>query len=122
MAEPAYLAALTWFRGQIEAKACVCCHSTKAPNGPGNWHVDQPGNFLNGFFDRGLAMSAGWVNTVGFGAYTPDQNNGLVRADEQHPDRSIFVTTDPERVRRIFRLGLSGAFARQRAVALENKR
>ncbi len=102
MADPAYVAELSWLKGQIQSTACVCCHSTMAPKGTSNWYVDQPGNFMNGFFNRGLAMGAGWINTVGFGAYPPEQNNGFVRADVEHPDRPIFVTTDPERVRRFF--------------------
>jgi len=100
--DPTYAAELHWLRGQIEATACVCCHSTRAPEGSSNWYVDQPGNFANGFFTRGLAMGAGWINTVGFGAFPPEKNNGFVRADEAHPNRSIFVTTDPERVQRFF--------------------
>ncbi len=105
--DPAYVAELNWLKGEIQATACVCCHSTKAPNGTSNWYIDQPGNFMNGFFSRGLAMGAGWINTVGFGAYPPEQNNGFLRADPEHPDRSIFVTTDPERVRKFFEAELA---------------
>ncbi len=105
--DPVYAAEVTWLRTQIEATACVCCHSTQAPEGTSNWYVDQPGNFINGFFSRGLAMGAGWINTVGFGAYPPEHNNGFVRADEAHPERSIFVTTDEARVRRFFEAELA---------------
>ena len=105
--DPAYAQELTWLRGQIKSTACVCCHSTKAPEGTSNWFVDQPGNFMNGFYDRGLAMGAGWINTVGFGAYPQEQNNGFMRADEAHPERTIFVTTDSDRVRRFFEAELA---------------
>jgi hypothetical protein len=100
--DPAYTSELTWVKSQIESTACVCCHSTRAPKGSSNWYLEQPGNFINGFFDRGLAMGAGWIDTVGFGAYEPSDNNGFSRASPARPHDSIFVTTDPERMRRFF--------------------
>ena len=107
MNDPVYSGEVRWLRSQIESTACVCCHSTQAPAGTANWYVDQPGNFINGFFNRGLAMGAGWINTVGFGAYLPADNNGFKRANEEHPDWPIFVTTDPERVRAFFEAELA---------------
>lgn len=101
--DAAYVTELSWVKQQVEATACVCCHSTRAPRGTSNWYVDQPGNFLNGFHGRGLAMGAGWINTVGFGAYAAQQNNGFHRADPAHPQRGIFVTTDPARMEAFFR-------------------
>jgi hypothetical protein len=89
-------------RSQIEATACICCHSTRSPRGPSNWYVESPGNFINSFHPRGLAMGAGWINTVGFGAYPPEQNNGFSRATPERPHDSIFVTTDPARMARFF--------------------
>lgn len=100
--EPAYGMEVAWARQQIEATACVCCHSSKAPDGSSNWYVDQPGNFLNGFSNRGLAMGAGWIDTVGFGAYPKEQNNGFSRATPDRPGDSIFVTTDPARMAKLF--------------------
>lgn len=100
--DPGYAAELRWVRQQIEATACVCCHSTRAPEGPSNWFVESEGNFINGFFPRGLAMGAGWIDTVGFGAYPKAQNNGFSRATPQDPTHTIFVTTDDERMRRFF--------------------
>ncbi len=102
MADPAYAAEVNWIKTQINATACVCCHSTKAPEGSSNWYVDQPGNFLNGFFKRGLAMGAGWIDTGGFGTFPVEQNNGFHRATPQTPTETIFVTTDQARVKRIF--------------------
>jgi hypothetical protein len=89
-------------KSQIHSAACVCCHSTLAPQGTSNWYVDQPGNFINGFFDRGIAMGAGFINTVGFGAYPADQNNGFHRANPDDPDDTIFVTTDQPRMKKFF--------------------
>jgi hypothetical protein len=85
----------------------VCCHSTLAPKGTSNWYVDQPGNFINGFYDRGLAMGAGWINTVGFGAFLPSQNNGFFRANPASPNESIFVTTDQPRMKAFFEAELA---------------
>ncbi|MFO0657831.1 MAG: hypothetical protein U0787_22545 [Polyangia bacterium] len=100
--DPTYATEQAWVMSQIKSAACVCCHSTKAPKGPSNWYVDQPGNFLNGFYDRGLAMGAGWLDTVGFGAYPPSENNGFSRATPDNPGHSIFPTQDDARMRRFF--------------------
>ncbi|WNG36717.1 hypothetical protein F0U61_25890 [Archangium violaceum] len=102
MKDPAYVTEVNWVRSQVEATACVCCHSTRAPKGPSNWYVESPGNFINSFNPRGLAMGAGWINTVGFGAYPREHNNGFSRASPERPNDSIFVTTDPARMARFF--------------------
>ncbi|MFY0575341.1 hypothetical protein ACN28S_14100 [Cystobacter fuscus] len=102
MKDPAYAAEVAWVRTQIESTACVCCHSTRAPKGTSNWYVESPGNFINSFNPRGLAMGAGWINTVGFGAYPREHNNGFSRASPERPLDSIFVTTDPDRMARFF--------------------
>ena len=88
-----YVAELAWVRGQIESSACTCCHTESGtPIGPSNWYTDQPGNFMNGFADSGLALGAGWIDSTSFGAYHRDDNNGF--------DRSLsgFPTTDPQRM------------------------
>jgi hypothetical protein len=105
--DPTYVAELTWVKSQIEATACICCHSTRAPKGPSNWFVESPGNFINSFYPRGLAMGAGWINTVSFGAYRPEHNNGFSRASPERPNDSIFVTTDAARIARFFEAELA---------------
>lgn len=100
--DPTYKAEVEWVKGEVMAAACVCCHSTAAPRGASNWYVEQPGNFINGFYDRGLAMGAGWIDTVAFGAYPPEQNNGFSRATPDRPNDPIFPTTDVARMRRFF--------------------
>jgi hypothetical protein len=102
MNDPSYRAEVNWVKSQVESAACVCCHSKTAPNGFSNWYVEQPGNFINGFFDKGIAMGAGWINTASFGAYEPSQNNGFVRASPQNPTHSIFPTTDSARMIKFF--------------------
>ncbi len=107
MKDPTYVAEVNWVRSQIEATACICCHSTRAPQGPSNWYVESPGNFINSFNPRGLAMGAGWINTVSFGAYRPEHNNGFSRASPERPNDSIFVTTDAARIARFFEAELA---------------
>lgn len=102
MSDPAYAAEVEWVKSQITSTACVCCHSTAAPQGTSNWYVESGPNFLNSFFPRGLAMGAGWIDTVGFGAFPPEENNGFTRATPQNPGHTIFVTKDDARMKRIF--------------------
>jgi hypothetical protein len=102
MDDPDYVADVDWVREQVRASACICCHDQQAPNGPSVWDVDAEGNFLNQFHDNGLAMGAGFISTVGFGAWPPEQNNGFARADLDHPHDSIVPTTDMDRMIRIF--------------------
>ncbi len=97
MGDPTYVAELGWVRSQIQASACVCCHSTaNAPSGTSNWYLEAPGNFMDSFFDTGLALGAGWVDSTSFGAYPADQNNGFART------LSGFPSTDPPRMARFF--------------------
>lgn len=102
MSDPAYVGELGWVKKQIEAAACVCCHSTSAPKGPSNWFLESPGNFINSFYDTGIAEGAGWITSVGLGAYPAAQNNGFSRATPIDPNHSIFPTTDDARMRRFF--------------------
>lgn len=102
MQDPAYVQEVEWVKSQVRSTACVCCHSTKAPRGSSNWFLESGPNFANSFFPRGLAMGAGWIDTVGFGAYPKAQNNGFTRATPDNPSHSIFVTTDNARMVRFF--------------------
>jgi hypothetical protein len=107
MDDPVYVAELDWVRGQIRSAGCICCHDNNAPDGPSVFDVDATGNMMNQFNDAGLAMGAGWINTVSFGAYPPEQNNGFERADLDHPGHSIFPTTDMDRMLAFFRSELA---------------
>lgn len=102
MQDAAYVAELTWVKGQIEASACICCHSTRAPKGTSQWFIESPGNFMNSFFPRGIAMGAGWIDSVGFGAYDPADNNGFWRPSPEDPVGTMFPTTDKVRMQRFF--------------------
>lgn len=94
--DPVYVAELDWVKSQIRASSCVCCHSDKAPQGPSNWYLEQPGNFMNGFFDRGLTFGSHWLDSSAFGAYKPEENNGFERVI------SGFPSVDGARMKRFF--------------------
>ncbi|MCB9638399.1 MAG: hypothetical protein H6727_05745 [Myxococcales bacterium] len=102
MKDPEYVKESEWVKAQLRAAACVCCHSTLSPQGPSNWFLESGPNWVNSFGPRGLAMGAGWIDTVGFGAYPPEQNNGFTRATPDNPNHSAFPTTDDARMRRFF--------------------
>ena len=102
MNDAAYLAELGWVKKQVLSSSCSCCHGKDAPSGASNWDIDTEGNFANGFHDRGVAMGAGWIRSVGFGAYPPAENNGFHRPTPEQPDGTIFPSTDPERMRQFW--------------------
>lgn len=95
MDEPAYVAELDWVREEIQASACVCCHSDSASAGASNWTIDAEGNWVGTFNDSGLAMAAGWIDSSSFGMFDPEDNNGFDR-------RYGIPSTDPERMRSFF--------------------
>lgn len=102
MEDPAYVAEVDWVRDQLRAGSCDCCHSAVAPNGAAVFDADFEGNPLNQFNDRGLAMAAGWIPTIGFGTYPPEENNGFERSSPEDPYLSIIPTTDQDRMMAIF--------------------
>ncbi len=95
--DPEYVAELDWVKSEIEACGCVCCHDSRlTPEGPSNWYVDAPGNFVAGFFDSGLAFSANVKDTSVLGNFQPENNNGFSRSISGIP------STDQERMRDFF--------------------
>lgn len=95
-----YAAELAWVRAQVEASACVCCHSSVAPAGSSNWTIDAPGNWVYSFRDEGLAMGAGWVDDSALGAYPAEENNGFARPFG-------IPTTDVDRMQAFFEAELA---------------
>ena len=94
MQDPEYVEELDWVKEQIEACACVCCHSDQlSPNGePSNWYIEAPGNFVDTFFDSGVAFAADYTDSLALGAHDPSENNGFDRT------RSPIPSTDPDRM------------------------
>ena len=108
--EKSFQTEYAWATQEIEATACVCCHSLKdSPDtGPSGWHIGMAGLWTDGLDDDGLAVLAGWIDSTAFGAFEPQDNNGFHRTDIGLP------TTDPERMRNFLegeleRRGLSPA-------------
>ena len=98
LSDPKYASELGWVKAQIQASACVCCHSTGfAPRGTSQWYLEAPGNFMDSFYDTGLALGAGWVDSKAFGAYDPADDNGFDRI------HSGFPSTDPARMVAFFK-------------------
>lgn len=70
-----------WVTGQVEASACVCCHSVDAAPaaGPSGWYIEAPGIWIDTLDDDATAMLAGWIDSTAFGAFEPEENNGFAR-------------------------------------------
>lgn len=96
--DSAYQAELAWVKEQVDACACVCCHSEKgAPGGKtSNWFIEAGPIWTDSFDPSGLALAAGWVDSSAFGAYAPEDNNGFSR------DQTGLPTTDPARMKAFF--------------------
>lgn len=106
--DPAYEADDAWVRTQLDAGSCECCHSSAvATEGAAIFDTTAPGTFANQFNDRGLAMAAGWIPTVGFGTYPPQENNGFERSSPENPYLSIIPTTDQPRMMAFFEAELA---------------
>ncbi len=94
--DAAYMAEVEWARKQVEASACVCCHTNKlTPNGGSNWIIDGEGIWLDGLKDSGLAMMAGLADSVALGAFPAKDNNGFDRTALGIP------TTDVPRMQKL---------------------
>lgn len=91
--DPAYVTELNWVKSQIESSGCICCHSSEiTPQGPSNWYVEAPGNFMDTFYDSGLAVGANYIPSRELGAYPPEENNYFDRINSGIP------STDPARM------------------------
>jgi len=95
--DPEFAAELDWVKSQVESCGCVCCHDSRiTPDGPSNWYVDAPGNFMATFFDSGIAFGANLTDSSALGAFPPEDNNGFERTTVGIP------STDPDRMRKFF--------------------
>ena len=108
LSDEAYLAELAWVTEQATASACVCCHSSAAPEGPAIWGIDSEVLWPDMMSDTAVGMFAGYVDSSALGAFPPEENNGFNRTDSAMP------TTDPERMvsfwqQEMDRRGLSAA-------------
>ena len=93
LSDPDWVAEYDWVTAQVQASACVCCHSEDlAPDGPSGWYLEAGPIWTDSLDDDGMAMMAGWVNSDAFGAFAPENNNGFDRSTAGNP------TTDPARM------------------------
>lgn len=105
LSDPGYQAELAWVTDQVQASACVCCHTTQhSPDGrPSGWYLEAGPIWLDSLDDDGLAMMAGWVDSTVFGAFPAQDNNGFSR------DQTGMLTTDVPRLQAF----LEGELARR---------
>jgi len=92
--DKAWATEIDWVTAQVEASACVCCHSADvAPSGPSGWYLEAPGIWIDTLDDDATAMLAGWIDSTAFGAFDPDENNGFAR------DETGMPSTNPARMK-----------------------
>lgn len=98
LSDPDWMAEYEWATSQVEASACVCCHTTaEAPNGePSGWYLEAGPIWTDSLDDDGMAMIAGWIDSTAFGAFDAEDNNGFSR------DQTGLPTTDPQRMLAFF--------------------
>lgn len=90
LSDPTWQAEFDWVTRQVEACACVCCHSSEiAPRGPSGWYIEADPIWIDTLGDAGLAMLAGWVDSVAFGAIDPADNNGFDRETTGLPTSDV---------------------------------
>lgn len=94
--DEAYVEESAWVRSQIESCACVCCHTSRAPDGPSMWNIDDGTLFTDSMSDTAISMFAGYIDSSAFGGFDPADNNGFNRLDSALP------TTDVERTLAFF--------------------
>ncbi len=87
-----YLAEAAWIKKEVEACACVCCHTDAAPRGASKWSIDKGPLWIDSMSDAAIAMFANYVDSSALGAYPVSANNGFDR------DASAMPTTDPARM------------------------
>ncbi|HCH62938.1 MAG: proteinase inhibitor [Deltaproteobacteria bacterium] len=81
LTDPAFQEELSWVTSEVEAAACMCCHSSElAPSGPSMWYVEAGPIWTDSLTDPGAAMMAGWIDSTAFGRFEPADNNGFDRA------------------------------------------
>jgi hypothetical protein len=103
--DPQWQEEYEWVTGQVEASACVCCHTAAfSPEaGPSGWFLEAEGLWVDTLDDDGMAMMAGWIDSTAFGAFPPEINNGFAREITGMP------SNDPPRMKAF----LEGELARR---------
>ena len=92
LSDDEFLAEVGWVTEQLQACACVCCHSGEAPEGPAIWGIDSEVLWPDQMSDTAVGMFAGYIDSSALGAYPEDDNNGFNRTETAMP------STDPARM------------------------
>ncbi len=88
--DTAWVAEYEWVTSQVEASACVCCHTERnAPSGPSGWYLEAGPIWTDTLDDDGMAMMAGWVDSTVFGAFPAEDNNGFSREGVGSPTTDV---------------------------------
>ena len=59
------MAELAWVTEQVEASACVCCHTNRASkNGSSDWNIEEGPIWTDTVSDLGLAILAGYADRM----------------------------------------------------------
>jgi hypothetical protein len=108
--DSAYLAEAAWIKREVEACACVCCHTDAAPRGASKWSIDKGPLWIDSMSNAAIAMFANYVDSSALGAYPAGENNGFDRTASAMP------TTNPARMvgffqREYARRGLTASYA-----------
>jgi hypothetical protein len=97
LTDETYQAELDWVTEQVEACACVCCHSDESsPSGSSGWFIEADPIWIDTIPDSGVAMLAGLVASDAFGGFDAEDNNGFDRFTTGLP------TTDIDRMQTFF--------------------
>ena len=96
LADENYVRESNWVKSQVEACACICCHTDQAPEGPSKWAADAGILWTDTMSDTAISLFAGYVDSSALGAFNPDDNNGFNRIESALP------TTDVERMLAFF--------------------
>jgi len=87
--DPVWAEEFAWVTDQFEASACVCCHSSTAPDGPAGWYLEDGPIWTDGASDAAIAMFAGFIDSSAFGAFPADDNHGFDRSTTGVPTTDI---------------------------------
>jgi len=90
LADDTYMTDMRWLTEEVEACACICCHSSEgATDGASGWDIHQGPLWIDSVSDNALAMLAGFSPSDDFGAYSPEENNGFNRTDVGLPSTDV---------------------------------
>ena len=89
MADDNYLEESNWVKSQVEACACICCHTERSPDGPAKWSTDAGPLWTDTMSDTAISLFAGYVDSSALGAFDPADNNGFDRINSALPTTDV---------------------------------